>query len=338
MKRWPKTEVSSRVSKALNDMTSNTVLLLSKNISAVKIAKYGKQAISEVKDLEDLRSEALVHKLDVMAGKKGAQKKLDEINKKIKDHPISFALYHGMIQSISTDIVLKDYDTVSGLQRDIEKLFNKITHNKDGETLTGVGSLVKTFMQKGYSAEDALQVISAKTKGSFLPDAVSEVTEEVSNNLKRIKKQEDVDKYLSQFIAGPDSEAARIGSALTQYADLIPRIIMFKDRIDNGFTEEEAVKESLESFIDYKVNMPKEIKILSDYGVLLFPSFWMRIQRIILMQAKNSPASVIGTLSMSQMMGGHLPNIIDSNIFGKWSNDQILNVVDLELLPVNILG
>jgi hypothetical protein len=38
---------------------------------------------------------------------------------------------------------------------------------------------------------------------------------------------------------------------------------------------------ALDMFIDNRINMPQEIKALSDYGILMFPGFWIRAQKVI---------------------------------------------------------
>jgi len=65
------------------------------------------------------------------------------------------------------------------------------------------------------------------------------------------------------------------------------------------------------------LNMPKELKVLSDYGVLLFPSFWMRIQKVIYSTIKAAPATSAVGLALSNAVGMDIETILDSNMIYK---------------------
>ena len=69
--------------------------------------------------------------------------------------------------------------------------------------------------------------------------------------------------------------------------------------------------------------MPKELKALNDYGILLFPSFWLRIQKVIYALVKENPAKVTAGITLSEMLNINVESYFDSNIIAKLGNGII---------------
>jgi len=113
-------------------------------------------------------------------------------------------------------------------------------------------------------------------------------------------------------------------------------------------SEKEAIQITTDAFIDYKINMPKELKVISDYGVLLFPSFWMRIQKVIYSTLKASPATTAVGLGMQNAFDIHMETILDSNLmykmFGKDLSGMGLSFVNAPpigldtFIPTDLIG
>jgi len=57
-------------------------------------------------------------------------------------------------------------------------------------------------------------------------------------------------------------------------------------------SEKAAEVRVIDSFPDYKENMPIAIKQLSDMGILMFPTFWIRIQKVIYRMARDKPINL----------------------------------------------
>jgi len=323
--------------KIVNDVISNETILLAKNVSVFKQLQYARDAIPMLKDIEDLRGEIIQAKIDYAHEPSVSnKKKLDRLNTRFQNHDLAFAVNNGFIQSLSTDVVMKNYNTISGLQKDIESMFSKVTRLENGE-LSGLGKAIMKFGNSGPRIEKLMGWAE-----SVLPEDIHRVREFLIDSSARIEKMKDekeVDKYFAQFFGSPDSEMTKLGSAATQYADIIPRIILYKHLKDVGKSEAEAVGEALETFIDYRVNMPKELKVLSDTGLILFPSFWMRIQKVILSLSTNNSASIAAALIASELYGDvtggdGFPHIFDANIANRILDDRIFNTDAPTLLDV----
>jgi hypothetical protein len=227
---------------------------------------------------------------------------------------------NGMLQSQSVEILNKDESVISGLQNDIENLLNKFLKGKDGQN-NAFARGIKGFAQMGWNIEDLFTFAGKKAKNFELIEEFGKSLDETGKRIKTNKDDGDMAKYLSEFIASPDSTAVRMGSALVMMIDIVSRKVLFDTLLSQGKTEEEAIQITSDAFIDYKVNMPKELKVLSDYGVLMFPSFWMRIQKVIYATLKANPVGAAAGLTLQNLLDMHMETIMKSalpyKMFGK---------------------
>ena len=127
-------------------------------------------------------------------------------------------------------------------------------------------------------------------------------------------------------IGSPGSEIVKLGSALTQWSDILPRVALYQHLKGKGKTEEEAIIESLDNFIDYKMNMPPEIKFFSDTFFLMYPSFWMKIQKVIFNLGKNHPASLGAALLLTEVLDLGQLHILESSVFNKYGSGSLWDV------------
>jgi len=227
------------------------------------------------------------------------------------------------MQSINIELFQRDQSVVTGLQKDIEALLNKHILLPKGEK-SSVFKGIEYLQEHGdFGIESILQFAS---KGAKEVEQLKALGEQMESSRKKIKgfresnNDEAMAKYLSEFLMTPESEAVQLGSTLVQRADIVARGILVKHMMDEGKTEEEAIIAATDAFINYKQNMPKQLKILSDYGVLLFPSFWMRIQRVIWSLLKRNPATAMAALSMEEMIQMNIATVFDANLVAKWEN------------------
>ena len=312
--------------KITKDAISNFTYLISRNISVLKIYSYGKEVMKALPELNTLRNELVAAKLfaDADPLNKDKQDKVISIQKAISNHPFAFIIKNGYVSSLSTDLILKDSAAVTGLENDIENFLNKIVRDNKGD-LNSIGKFISRAGKMGVSTEDALNVVSGLLNKTDMTKGTSELIDSVSNELVRIKEKEDVAKYLMQFIAAPGSEAVKIGSASIQSIEVVSKAILHMHLKDIGKTENEAIQDVTDSFFDYTANMPESMKLLSDYGILLFPTFWARIQRVIFMLGRDQPVSLASAFLISEMLGLDSTHIIGSNLISKFDNGSILN-------------
>lgn len=346
--------------KIAADAVSNNVILAAYGLPPIPALKYQRDGFKYGNEMSHLRSGLVDLEFEIhgygdlkenAAKKKKAIAKRDALAKKIQNHLFAPMYQNGMVQSMSTEVLVKDASVVSGLQKDIEKLFNTfLKDDKDMET--GINTAVREFSKAGFDGEKILEFAGKNLKNfEMLGEFGKKMGEAIKESGERIgaKKQSgDMAKYLSEFIASPDSEAVRLGSYLVQMTDISSRYALYKhlmntrgsnnnasDTRGNPITEEEVVVKVLEAFVDYKVNMPKELKVMSDYGVILFPSFWLRIQKVIYALAKDNLLKVGAGITLSEMLSLPIESYYDSNIFAKAGN--IINQPPVFTDPLDII-
>ena len=309
--------------KIAGDTTSNVAIMLAMGVSPTSIISAFKHGPKRQREIAALQIEQIDLRMQIDATSSQTRKKklraqMREVKKKIAEHPYGMLLMEGMIQSISTEILDKDKSVIAGVQHDVEGLLNKYLALEDKEGKTDLNNAIAALLSKGINLETILTFIGKGTENRKVVGTLGKTLHNAGIGLKDIKANKDVAKYITEWMATPESGAVRVGSALVESVDITSRYALLQHLMKNKkMSKEEAVPKVLELFIDYKVNMPKELKYASDTGVLLFPSFWMRIQRSVYRLARQNPATVTAGMSLEALMDVHIPTIYDSFVGAK---------------------
>jgi hypothetical protein len=259
--------------------------------------------------------------------KKKAVNVLDKHIAAMKEMDFHEAYNAGFVQSYSTDLVIKEFDTISGIQKDIDDVINKYTHDKKGNP-NKLFDAIKWFANTGPQMDEWLIAAgtSAKMKGTDVGTELVEIAERLKN---KKNDKESVSRYVSEFLGSPASEAAAYGSAYMVLGDVMAKYTLAKHLIGKEnprsgtrgnrrkYTSEEAYALANDTFIDYRANLPKEIKVLSDYGILMFPAYWMRVQKVIAGLLRYHPVSTLGSYAVETAMGVENLNVLNQNIVTK---------------------
>lgn len=320
--------------KLSKDAISNFTYLVSRNIPITKIYSYTKDGLEGLNSMNQLRNELLLAKVNLMGASTSElaskQKVVDDIENKLNKHPYAFVIKNGYLSSLSTDIVLKDTVTVTGLQHDIESIINKAMRNTKGD-LNTIGKFIMSASKVGISTEDILNVVATQLDKVAVGKGSAKILENMANNLTKIKDKDDIAKYISQFIASPGSEVTKLGSAAIQSIEVLTKIVLHKHLKDLGMSEDETIQDVNDSLFDYTQNMPESLKVLSDYGVLLFPTFWARVQRTIYMLGRDNPVSLASAFTTAELLDIQSAHMVGSNIFSKFDNGSIFNSPELTI-------
>ncbi len=317
------------------DMTSGITLLMTMGMSPIEIAKSFKSDTEELKKLATLRNKkiglefALAGEPDV--GRQGRLKsKIKKLDAEIKASPVAFALFNGLIQSMSTDITLKNYDSISGLDADMRELIAKLVRDNKGD-MNSVGKAIMRFANNDVDLTKMLSVPAEK----FGDGAIKDLLNNMADNISKAKTDDDIERYLGEFLGSPSSELVKLGSAMTQYSDVLPRIagtrylirvateqfIKTKGRKPNETEtyqiEQDAVQEMLQAFGDYKKNMPELVNSMSSVFILMYPSFWLRMQKVLWNLGHKHPASLLTAIGVGEALGGSAAHLWGVNIFHK---------------------
>ena len=342
--------------KVLNDIASNQVILAAYGVPIQSIVKDQAKSLKLSASMSKLRTDFVMLEFEIRGETDAVKKaklesKRDSLINKMEKHPMAPIYQNGMVQSISTDILMKDRSVVTGLQQDVENILNMALKYNNGKP-SDISKAISVFADMGISVDDIVKNIGSNTKkikmfGEF-GKRVGKAMEASGERVQKKKKDKDMAKYLSEFIGSPDSEILRFGSYMVTMADVASRYALYNHLRKNSgkidvstkkqykqMSEEEIVETVLEAFVDYKVNLPKELKVTSDYGVLLFPSFWLRIQKVIFAISKDNPLKIAAGLTLQEVLDIHVDSYFDSNIFAKAGD--IVNMPPVFTDPVDML-
>lgn len=260
-------------------------------------------------------------------------------SKAVNDHRFAGPMYKGLLQSMSTDITMKNFDSVSGLDADETRILSKLFRRDDGD-LNVVGDWIMKAAKSGPEFQNGLKAIGEAGNGT---NAVQRVLREAAENIQDHKDSGNVEAYLKEFLGAPSSEATKLGSALTHWSDVIPRIIGFEYNMEkltrefkskNGRDpnakeadriEEDAAAEVRQGLGDFLDNAPQLVHELSSVFVLMYPSFWARMQKVLWNLGVKHPVSMLMVFASSMLLGTGGLHIFGSNILEKATNGSIIN-------------
>ena len=320
---WLKIRLIASPQKLLGDAAANSALLVDVPMESIK--KYGSEYASGMDELGKLRNEQIRLELKELEKPGKYKKQLKGISIKIERAKMYPALKHGFLQSVSTGMVMKDFESIRGLQEDIDTMLDKLLNSSETER-TNVGKVVEMLMMRGFEGEKVLKVLSKVS--SKASSTVGNEFEAMAKRLKSMKSDQDVIRYVGELIGSPSSEMTRQSSNIMVNIDGISRWIYYNYLLDSGMDEDAAAKETLERFVDYRVNLPEEVKLLSDLGFVLFPSFWMKYQKVLYTLIKRNPASSAAGYTMDSLLGVGGAHPLDSNIVNKFAEGTVFGTVD----------
>ena len=330
------------------DMVASTTLVLSKGASVIEAFKYGTEGVRLTREMTNLRNERLLLKIEFDGEvdnnkKQELEKKLKEVEKKISEHEFSPALRHGFIQSLGTEVLSRERESLTGLQVEMDKIISKLTQTPTGEKTKLANNLMK-FANWGVDGEAIFLHLGDLLRKFESTKAIGDILHRVNVELSSIKTRGDANAYISTLLAAPNSSFVRLGGALTLYADLIPRWILYKHNINSGMSEEDSARDALITLLDYKVQMPPAIKFLSDLFILPYPSFFLRAINIVANLAITNPISFIYNILIILATGATAESTVGA-VYNKIFGDgrlvsSPLNLITLKnLIPyANLLG
>jgi len=323
--------------KIVGDVASNVDYLATMGVPITKIAQYGSKIMKDMGTLDEVRLDMVLKRYRYNLLKESNSFTTAEVKKAEKEylvardrfdkHPMANAVKNGFINSISSDVINNSYtETISGLQADIEWGLEKILLDKNGKPNKASRGVMK-LAKLGYNLENVLGEM-AKIFGKA--DSTKVFEQRLNTAMEQIaeyKNEDDIVSYVQQFILSPKSEIVKTGVMMNDLSDIIAKETYYRHLRDTGIEHNKAVEEVIKAFPDYKEEMPIEIKILSDNGILMFPAYWMRIQKVIYNMVKRRLLSFgIGEIVFNAV-GENPQSIFSSNILSKY--ELVNNPFDL---------
>jgi len=140
-------------------------------------------------------------------------------------------------------------------------------------------------------------------------------------NLIRKKLDKNINPKVKETIVGgykqvtlsPDTEVGSFLEKVTQYSDFIARYALIKHLTEtNKVNQDEAVKDALETFVDFNTLTSPQLQWINDNGILMYTKFFFRIQRVIAKAFIRDPGNVLA-IGLTQQAFMDVPDIVESN-------------------------
>jgi hypothetical protein len=307
--------------KIANDNISNISYLAAMTVSPTFIAKNYKDIARDFQTYSDLTRQIIQLKVQLVAKPNSTKikKQIKTLRDRVARNPLGDISDKGFINSLGSDLVAKNADTSSGLQADIHTALEYLLTNKEGRK-NYVSHFITQLHNLGANGEDFLSYLGrlASDKGGESGKGMQHQLDQVADRLKEIRTEDDIINYVAQYTNSPGSEAVRMGAAATDLTDVMAKETLYRHLTEvEGLSPEAARIKVLDSFPDYKENMPLAVKQLSDVGIIMFPSFWLRIQKVIYRLVRDKPVNLATELLLEEALGSNVNSIIDANIINK---------------------
>jgi len=270
-------------------------------------------------------------------------KDIKKLENKLERMPGHGFAKRGFVNSLGSEIIMNSDDPTAGFKSDVDKLLRAIFIKKDGKN-NEVAKFIMGASKFSVSIEEIMEAIApvfgAVDSGKEFEDALNGL----AARFRTIKSEDDIANYLHQFINSPNSEFSKIGAHMTDLTDLAAKETYYRYLKREGMSPKAAELEVIDSFPDFKEGLPTAVKQLSDVGILMFPSYWIRIQKAIYRMVKNKPLSFGTEMGVEMYFDMNNPQIWDQAIINK--ADSYFGLVHTPwehwgmgtVLPTNALG
>lgn len=276
-------QVIANPAKIAADTESNVLYLATMGVPAGFIISEGKNITEEYDDLNEARSKVAKLKVQHIAhpNDKRIQAEYDSAKDKMKNSKLYEAVEKGYVNSLSSDIIHNNIDTTEGLTSDINDALTYLLKN-DKDSYNMLGKQIDKFSKLGFNGEGLLTYLGQQMNRTKAGSVAGKRLEDAAKNIASIKEDGDVVSYVTQFLLSPNAEIVKTGIFANDLSEITAKVTydrwlaqLVREGKTNK-TSKEITQVVLKAFPDYKENLP--IKDLSDYGILMYPSYYFRIQ------------------------------------------------------------
>ena len=307
--------------KIAKDNMSNIAYLGVMGVDPNFIVKNYKNIMQEFGEYTNDKNALLNLKVPLMVDPENKELKAKEkgIRDRLDKNPISSIEDKGFLNSLGSALISRESATLGGTQKDIEDALTYLLKKKDGSKRY-IGKLLSGLQNAGYEGEQFFIHLADAAKEMGLGEGAEARLDQIYERLSHIRSQDDVVAYASQFINSPQSEAVRLGASFTDLSDVMAKETYYRYLVDKGESPAKARIAVLDAFPNYVENLPMAVQQASDLGILMFPSFWMRIQKAIYHMARERPLSLATEEMIDAVLGSNLDTILDANIINKMTS------------------
>ena len=170
--------------------------------------------------------------------------------------------------------------------------------------------LMPTIVEDTSEQEDQYSYKSALTK------MVDKQTDKLHPSIKAVGKQ----IYMAK-----DTKVYQSLRHITQLSDFMARYTQYvyvTTRKVNPLSHADAIQQSSDDFINYKIPMHRGMQYLDDAGIMPFMKYFLRIQKVIERLAKENPARILLAESLD-MFGGLNSTVLASEWTHRIGNNPL---------------
>ena len=298
------------------DVMSNVAYLSVAGASPLFIGKNFLEISKDYDKYQNITNEIIQLKVRLVGTKdnQAIKDRITALKTQIDNTSVGNLGNKGFINSLGSDLVAKNSDASSGFQADVQTALEYMLTDRKGNKNV-VAHFIKTLNKIGFQGEDFLSHIGGIVGKSGYGKGAQQQLDMVTDRIKELKTDEDVVGYVSQFTTSPNSEIVRLGSSVTDRIDVFAKETLYRHAIQNEkMTPSQARIHVLDSFPDYKENLPMAVKQLSDVGILMFPSYWLRIQKAIYRMVKDKPVNLSTEMVIQEYVTGNMNTIFSANV------------------------
>jgi len=305
--------------KILNDNISNITYLGIRGVDPVFLQKQYRKISTEFNEYHEIRNQYIDLKVRSYSNSDQYKNQMDKIEKELKDHPANGLIERGFLNSLGSELVMNTDDPSSGFKSDLDTILKKVFQDGEGKN-NAVGQMLMKASKWNIGLEDFLETVSPVFGQVGSTKEVEKSINQIAERWKDIKTQDDAVAYMHQYLNSPDSEFVKLGSHMTDLSDVMAKETLYRHLTSNEMSPKKAEAEVIDSFPDYKEAMPTKVRQLSDVGILMFPSYWLRIQKTIYRMVKDRPVSFGIEEAINELAGLEGSSIEDANIVSKFNS------------------
>jgi hypothetical protein len=305
--------------KILNDNVSNITYLGIRGVDPVFLQRQYRKISTEFNEYHGIRNRYMDLKVRSYSNPGDYKDQMDKIQKELKNHPANGFIERGFLNSLGSELIMNTDDPSSGFKSDLDAILKKVFQDNEGKN-NSVGRLLIKSAKWNVGLEELLETVSPVFGQVGSTKEVEKSINEIADRWKDIKTKEDAVAYMHQYLNSPDSEFVKLGSHMTDLSDVMAKETLYRHLMGNGMSAKKAELEVIDSFPDYKEAMPVKVRQLSDVGILMFPSYWLRIQKTIYRMIKDRPVSFGIEEAINELVGLEGSSIEDANIISKFNS------------------
>ena len=181
------------------------------------------------------------------------------------------------------------------LHEEISQLVKKIKSNR-----------VFIPMMRGLDSNivDDLDINNPKNE-TILDEGISKVTNIVSDHFGLSNESETTLKtFVSNLTLNPASEIMQVARQATRMGDLVPKMLVYEQKLSEGLSPKEAVEFSANFLVDYNIPLTSSILTLAERTNLGFFIKWVAgIQRVAVKSFADKPITSLFMVLLQSVTG-----------------------------------